>query len=128
MCPILSLFRLPRECTGSRGTTPLRPCSLLPAPLRYYGAVAEVITVRLKLLAELGRLRPEGGREAPFRLPAGSRAEDLLLALGLADRDGIVVGRNGALAQRSTPLADGDRVDVMTAMEGGAGPSRAPRS
>jgi hypothetical protein len=31
----------------------------------------------------------------------------------------VIVGLNGKLADRSTPLSDGDTLELMTAMQGG---------
>lgn len=50
--------------------------------------------------------------------------EELLLALALPlDRGGIAVARNDAVVPRSrwgtTPIEDGDRFEIITAVQGG---------
>lgn len=78
------------------------------------------IQLRVRLYAELARKLPGGGRAQLIELPAGSTVASLLAALDLASTEGLIVGRNGALASRATPLADGDEIEIMTAMQGGA--------
>jgi sulfur carrier protein len=55
-------------------------------------------------------------------LPDGARLADLLAALGLGEK-WVVVERNGTPLERasmaSTPLADGDRIELVRAVAGG---------
>ena len=75
--------------------------------------------VRVRLYAELARSLGGGQRERRVELPAGSSIGDLLRQLGAPDGLGVIVGLNGKLADRSTPLSDGDTLELMTAMQGG---------
>jgi sulfur carrier protein len=58
----------------------------------------------------------------PAELPDGATAAEAVLLLTDAVR-GIAVAVNGAVVRRaawdSTPLADGDQVEVLTAVQGG---------
>ena len=58
----------------------------------------------------------------PAELPDGATAAEAVLLLTAAVR-GIAVAVNGAVVRRaawdSTPLADGDQVEVLTAVQGG---------
>jgi sulfur carrier protein len=73
--------------------------------------------------------RPDGGAAvtvhvngAAREIPAGSALTDLV-ALVTSAQSGIAVAVNGEVVPRSswpdTRLADGDRVEVVTAMQGG---------
>jgi len=58
----------------------------------------------------------------PAELPDGATAAEAVMLLTDAVR-GIAVAVNGAVVRRaawdSTPLADGDQVEVLTAVQGG---------
>ncbi|MBM3973201.1 MAG: sulfur carrier protein ThiS [Planctomycetes bacterium] len=58
----------------------------------------------------------------PRALPAGSTVADLVRELGLRPEQ-VAVERNKAIVRRAdhaaTPLADGDRVEVVTFFGGG---------
>ena len=58
----------------------------------------------------------------PVELPAGASVEDLLGILGLGGR-WVLVERNGEPVHRqdlaATPLADGDRLELVRAVAGG---------
>jgi sulfur carrier protein len=58
----------------------------------------------------------------PVELPDGASVDDLLVALGLGAK-WVVVERNGDPDPRrnvaATPLADGDRLEVVRAVAGG---------
>ena len=58
----------------------------------------------------------------PREVPAGATVETLLAALGLAGRP-VAVERNREIVPRSvhgaTPLAEGDRVEIVTMVGGG---------
>ena len=61
--------------------------------------------------------------DQPRTLAAGSTLLDLLRDLGLADRKGVAVAINSAVAPRAAwptqPLSEGDRVLVIRATQGG---------
>jgi sulfur carrier protein ThiS len=75
--------------------------------------------IRVRLFAELARQFGDGERERTIELPDGSTVEDLLASLAAPPGMHVIVGRNGSLANRSAPLAEGDQLELMTAMEGG---------
>jgi sulfur carrier protein len=56
-------------------------------------------------------------------LAAGTRLADLLRELGLAERKGVAIAINDEVVPRSTwptrPLADGERILVIQATQGG---------
>ncbi|MHA6785650.1 sulfur carrier protein ThiS [Pseudonocardia saturnea] len=58
----------------------------------------------------------------PAELPAGAAVTDALDALG-APRTGVAVAVDGSVVRRAdwagTPLAEGARVEVLTAVQGG---------
>lgn len=55
-------------------------------------------------------------------VPGGATVDDLVLAL-VGQRTGLAVALNGEVVPRrawpARPLADGDRVEVVTAVQGG---------
>jgi sulfur carrier protein ThiS len=75
--------------------------------------------VTVRLYAELARRVAGGQRQIEAELPAGSSVQDLLTQLAVPDEPAVIVGRNGSLANGSDPLVDGDRIELMTQMEGG---------
>ncbi|HEY8476904.1 MAG TPA: aldehyde ferredoxin oxidoreductase N-terminal domain-containing protein, partial [Chloroflexota bacterium] len=87
---------------------------------------AETIRVVVYFHAELARFAPvPDGAEAPsgvarVELPAGSRVRDLLARLAVTSRRRIIVGRNGQTVDDEAVLQDGDRIDLVTPMVGGA--------
>ncbi len=61
---------------------------------------------------------------ADRELPAGATLTDLLLLAGLPpDRTGVAIARNGEVVRRaewpSTALAEGDRIELVSATQGG---------
>lgn len=82
-----------------------------------------MITVRLRLFAELRRFAPDGREEQVVRLPAGSRVADAIAHFGVRPQERLIIGLNGALAEPDAELHDGDEVTLVTAMAGGAPPS-----
>jgi len=60
---------------------------------------------------------------APHELSAASAVTTALARLGCPDGAGLAVARNGTVVPRAdwprTPLADGDQVEVVTAVQGG---------
>jgi sulfur carrier protein ThiS len=77
------------------------------------------MNVKVRLYAELARSLPGGERQRTIELPIGSSVGDLLTALALPPEQGIIVGLNGKLADRSAALSEGDELELMTAMQGG---------
>ena len=61
--------------------------------------------------------------DQPRALAAGTALADLLRARGLAERKGVAIAINDEVVPRSTwpacPLADGDRILVIQATQGG---------
>jgi len=59
---------------------------------------------------------------APYRLPAGRSVADLVASLALAP-ERVAIERNCALVRRaelaSTPLREGDEVEIVTLVGGG---------
>jgi sulfur carrier protein len=62
------------------------------------------------------------GDEQDLDLPTGASVRDLLTHLGLGEK-WVVVERNGEPVERrdvaTTPLADGDRIELVRAVAGG---------
>jgi sulfur carrier protein ThiS len=78
------------------------------------------MNVTVRFYAELARLVNAGQRQRTLELPAGSTVDNLLSTLRVPIQNGLIVGRNGELADRAAILADGDEVELMTVMEGGS--------
>ena len=61
--------------------------------------------------------------DQPRALAAGTALADLLRERGLAERKGVAIALNDEVVPRSTwparPLADGDRILVIQATQGG---------
>lgn len=74
----------------------------------------------VRLYAELARRMADGQRQLELELPAGSSIGDLLSHLQVPEEPAVIVGRNGRLAGPAESLTDGDRIELMTQMEGGA--------
>ena len=83
-------------------------------------ATAEQIAVTVRFFADLRRFLPKG-EDGPqtYRVPAGATVADLLATIGLRQGEQVTVGLNGELAQRETPLQDGDDLLLVNPMEGG---------
>jgi len=75
--------------------------------------------VHVRLYAELARHVPGGERQKTIELPDGSSVADLLAALAVPEETAIIIGLNGALADRAALLSDGDRLELITQMQGG---------
>jgi MoaE-MoaD fusion protein len=84
----------------------------------------DLVRVRVRLFAIQRELA--GTREVPLDLPEGATVDDAWTALvrihpGLAPgRASVRFARNGAYAEASTPLADGDEVAMIPPVSGGA--------
>jgi molybdopterin converting factor small subunit len=85
------------------------------------GPAAGKMTVQVRLFADLRRFLPRG-QDGPlsYHLRSGSTVRDVLSTIGIADDEEITAGLNGELAQRETPLHDGDELVLFSPMEGGA--------
>jgi MoaE-MoaD fusion protein len=87
-----------------------------------------LVRVRVRLFAIQRELA--GTREVPLDLPDGATVEDAWTALvalhpGLTPgRASVRFARNGAYADASTPLADGDEVAMIPPVSGGASERR----
>jgi molybdopterin converting factor small subunit len=81
--------------------------------------VAE-IRVDVRFHAELARFAPHGSQQASAELPDCARVADLLARYPALEQRRIVIGVNGELATTETELHDGDAVDLLTPMSGGA--------
>ena len=79
------------------------------------------INVRVTLFGTLRRFAPDGdGGAIDLRLPPGATIAQLREAIGLPAATAITVGVNGAQADETSALRDGDRVVLFNAMSGGA--------
>ena len=74
----------------------------------------------VRLYAELAKSVANGQRQLDVELPNGSSIGDLLSHLNVPEEPAVIVGRNGRLAGPAESLSDGDRIELMTQMEGGA--------
>lgn len=79
------------------------------------------VTVQVDLFSDLRKYLPLGTTGTMSRtLPAGSTVADLIAALMIPEIEEITVGINGDQAARTSILAEGDQVMLLTPMEGGA--------
>jgi molybdopterin converting factor small subunit len=78
------------------------------------------VEVCVRLFADLRRYLPPGVDGPVNRhLQKGATVQDLVEAIGIPANQEITAGLNGSLAERTTPLSDGDQVDLFSPMEGG---------
>ncbi len=75
------------------------------------------VTVRLHSI--LRHRHGTMGDRLDVRLPAGSRARDLLTRLGIGEGLEAVVAVNDHVREGGTVLQDGDRVEIIPAIAGG---------
>jgi sulfur carrier protein ThiS len=75
-----------------------------------------MITIRMH--GNLRRFLPEGRGQISLKVSEGTTVEMLLESLH-AQQDTWLVAVNGAVAERSTPLRDGDLVECYEPMTGG---------
>lgn len=77
--------------------------------------------VRVSLFGDVNRHLHGRDRDHQQELPSGATVNDLMTALGIAEgsEPELTIAVNGELAKRDAPLADGDRVMLVTPMEGG---------
>lgn len=79
--------------------------------------------VHVRLHTTLRRETPEGVIDRlELELPDGAGAHDLLGALGIDPRRGVLVVVNEQLVRGDAPLAEGDRVRLVPPVSGGGGP------
>jgi molybdopterin converting factor small subunit len=76
--------------------------------------------VAVRFHAELARFAPEGAARTFASLSEASRVTDLLAMYPALAQRRIVIGVNGQLASADAELHDGDAVDLLTQMSGGA--------
>jgi len=69
---------------------------------------------------EMRRHLPPGRERVELELADGALVRDALAQVGVQEADERIVGRNGALAQDTTPLHDGDELSLYHPMGGGA--------
>src|SRR2546423_7108759 len=110
----LSSIALPRFFWLRNYTTARLAACFLP---HLGSCILRGMQVQVRLYAELARSLGGGERQRTIELPAGSSVGDLLAKLAVPDEIGVIVGRNGQLADRATALAEGDKLELMTAME-----------
>ena len=84
------------------------------------------IDVRVTLFGTLRGFAPDGdGGAIDLRLPPGATIAQLREAIGLPATTAITVGVNGAQADETSALRDGDRVVLFNAMSGRGANARA---
>lgn len=92
-----------------------------PGPLSAGVRTARTLRVSVRLHAQLARYAPNPATgKAELTLPGGASVGSLLAHLSLPSTSRIIVGVNGTSADVATPLRDGDRIDLITPMAGGA--------
>jgi sulfur carrier protein ThiS len=77
--------------------------------------------IRVSLFGDVSRHLHGRDKEHAQELPDGATVRDLMAALGI-DPSGdppLTVAVNGELGQVASPLRDGDKVMLVTPMEGG---------
>lgn len=81
--------------------------------------VAAVIRIEVSLHGDVHRYRR--GRPDPFveELPDDATLADLVARLGIDPAMPVTFGVNGELGKPDAALGDGDRVMILTPMEGG---------
>jgi sulfur carrier protein ThiS len=87
-------------------------------------APSATLTVQCRLVGELRRYLPGGDRgEGPVQMPASASIDDLLAKLAIPERELLIVGINGTMAQHDVLLNEGDEVTIVAPMTGGAAPA-----
>lgn len=76
------------------------------------------IEITVRLHGELRARYPDRAEISALVVPEGSTVQDVLHAIGDA-HDTWLAAVNGEVAQRLRALAQGDRVDLFPALEGG---------
>ena len=75
--------------------------------------------VRVLFFGEMRRHLPPGREDVELELADGALVCDALARVGVQEADERIVGRNGVLAQDTTPLHDGDELSLYHPMGGG---------
>lgn len=80
-----------------------------------------LIRVQVRLYATLRKYRPElgHGQSLPVNLPEGSTIRDLLLEIGIPERETKQTFVNGIIQDVEYSLADGDSLGVFPPIAGG---------
>ena len=78
------------------------------------------IRVRVRPYADLARFFPGEGKVRELEVPVGATIGDLLATHGLPEGRRLTIGLNDRLAQRDATLSEGDVVDILVPMSGGA--------
>lgn len=76
--------------------------------------------VRVQFFGEMRRHLPPGREDVALELADGASVADALARVGVQPDEERIVGLNGALAQDTTPLRDGDELSLYHPMGGGA--------
>ncbi len=77
------------------------------------------VRVRVLFFGEMRRHLPPGRENVELELTDGALVRDVLGHVGVRAEDERIVGLNGALAQDTTPLHDGDELSLYHPMGGG---------
>jgi molybdopterin converting factor small subunit len=77
------------------------------------------VRVRVLFFGEMRRHLPPGRETVELELADGALVRDALALVGVREPDERIVGCNGALAQDTTPLHDGDELSLYHPMGGG---------
>ncbi len=75
--------------------------------------------ITVKVYGHLKRYLPGNAEKVVLEITNGSTIDDLLSSRRIPDEDVWIVTRNGARAQGSTVLSDGDEVCIFTPVGGG---------
>jgi len=78
------------------------------------------VRVRVQFFGEMRRHLPAGREDVALELADGASVADALARVGVQPDEERIVGLNGALAQDTTPLHDGDELSLYHPMGGGA--------
>lgn len=77
------------------------------------------VTVRVKLFSDMMRYHPADRGRFTIELPPGATVETLLAAIGATGEKDLIIGVDGDLGYRDTPLSDQGEVELITPMVGG---------
>jgi sulfur carrier protein ThiS len=78
------------------------------------------VRVRVQFFGEMRRHLPPGREDVTLEFADGASVADALARVGVQPDEERIVGLNGALAQDTTPLHDGDELSLYHPMGGGA--------
>jgi thiamine biosynthesis protein ThiS len=83
------------------------------------------MNITLKLYGNLKRFSPQKREDLTLEISPGTTIADLFAQLGVPDSNVSMCAVNDVVVNPSTPLHDGDVVEVFEPV-GGGGPSTAP--